>query len=466
MMLRRPSKSLLQIPLSLSGALGKAITTLIRWSALMEDFWRIPDGYRRRRRRGIYVEDRTTRAIERISGGRPAITPDGRFVAFASGASDLTPGDTNGLTDVFVYDRQLRTTRRVSVDSAGKQGNDHVGNGTPSISANGSFVAFDSIANNLVAGDTNGAFDVFVRARGHQPDGRNDLLVDFGARGLWEFLNNRAWTKIRSASPSLIAVGDLDGSLKDEAIASFSRPGLEARYNNTGAWVVLTNAVPARFIAGDLDGNGSDELITAFTGGLRARYNNAGPWKLLQAGPTQDLAIGDLNGNGKDDLIVDRGSGGLWAYYDNATWFKLRVGSPSHIGTGDLDGDSKDEVIADYGNAGLLVRYNNAGNWAPIRNGPTQGIASGDLNGNGKVDVLADLGANGLWAYYDNAAPWVKLAARSPVFLLATDLDRNGKDDVVADFGSTGLWVRKNDKGAFQQLRALPSQGMVAGAFD
>ena len=60
----------------------------------------------------------------------------------------------------------------------------------------------------------------------------------------------------------------------------------------------------------------------------------------------------------------------------------------------------------------------------------------------------------------------MKLAARSPVFLLATDLDRNGKDDVVADFGSTGLWVRKNDKGAFQQLRALPSQGMVAGAFD
>src|SRR5207248_3288317 len=89
------------------------------------------------------------------------ISADGRFVAFLSSASNLVGGDTNGARDVFVRDRKAGKTRRVSVDSHGTQGN-----GTsfaPSISADARFVAFTSLANNLVAGDTNGASDIFAR---------------------------------------------------------------------------------------------------------------------------------------------------------------------------------------------------------------------------------------------------------------------------------------------------------------
>src|SRR5213595_159425 len=96
------------------------------------------------------------------SGG-PAISADGRFVAFASYASNLVPGDTNGVADVFVHDRQTGTTKRVSVNSAGTQGNG--GSGSPAISADGRFVAFSSYATNLVPGDTNGVVDVFVHDR-------------------------------------------------------------------------------------------------------------------------------------------------------------------------------------------------------------------------------------------------------------------------------------------------------------
>ena len=90
------------------------------------------------------------------------INPDGRFVAFASTASNLVPGDTNGGADVFVRDRRSpgRTTR-ISVSSTGKQANDESFN--PSISKDGNLVAFESLASNLVPGDTNGAADVFVR---------------------------------------------------------------------------------------------------------------------------------------------------------------------------------------------------------------------------------------------------------------------------------------------------------------
>ncbi|HVR44160.1 MAG TPA: hypothetical protein VMS56_12035 [Thermoanaerobaculia bacterium] len=99
----------------------------------------------------------------------PAISADGRFVAFGSRADNLVPGDTNGVMDVFVHDRHTGKTERVSVDSLGVQGN-HAsgplfGGGGPSMSPDGRFVAFGSFADNLVPEDTNGVGDVFVHDR-------------------------------------------------------------------------------------------------------------------------------------------------------------------------------------------------------------------------------------------------------------------------------------------------------------
>ena len=96
-------------------------------------------------------------------GLSPSVSDDGRFVAFLSSASNLVAGDTNAAMDVFVTDRQLGTTERVSVDSAGLQANG--GASWVSVSNDGRFVAFLSTASNLVAGDANNAADVFVRDR-------------------------------------------------------------------------------------------------------------------------------------------------------------------------------------------------------------------------------------------------------------------------------------------------------------
>ena len=82
-----------------------------------------------------------------------SISADGRYVAFSSGASNLVVGDTNGFYDVFVRDRQSGTTERVSVDSGGAEG-DQLSSST-AISADGRFVVFLSYASNLVVGDTN-----------------------------------------------------------------------------------------------------------------------------------------------------------------------------------------------------------------------------------------------------------------------------------------------------------------------
>lgn len=86
------------------------------------------------------------------------LTPDGRVLAWATKAASLVPGDTNGLQDVFVHDRETGTTRRVSVSSAGVEANNE--SKRPSLSADGRFVAFESWATNLVPGVASGG--VFV----------------------------------------------------------------------------------------------------------------------------------------------------------------------------------------------------------------------------------------------------------------------------------------------------------------
>jgi Tol biopolymer transport system component len=122
----------------------------------------------------VFVRDRQAGTTARVSLGpggaqgdfysdNPALSANGRFVAFESGASNLVPGDSNGVLDVFVRDRQTGTTRRVSLGAAGAQGDEF--SFGPAISADGRFVAFASVATNLVPGDTNGEADVFVRDR-------------------------------------------------------------------------------------------------------------------------------------------------------------------------------------------------------------------------------------------------------------------------------------------------------------
>ena len=91
----------------------------------------------------------------------PNFSPDGSKVAFESRASNLVSGDTNGKIDIFVKDLATGAITRISTDVSGGQANDH--SETPVFSPDGSKVVFDSAASNLVTGDTNGRDDIFVK---------------------------------------------------------------------------------------------------------------------------------------------------------------------------------------------------------------------------------------------------------------------------------------------------------------
>lgn len=122
-------------------------------------------------RNDVFVKDRWTGLTERVSvdsgaleadgdSSDPAISADGRFVAFQSSATNLVAGDTNGKVDVFVRDRALGTTVRASRSTGGVEGD--ADSLRPDLSADARFVVFHSASTTLVGGDTNGALDVFV----------------------------------------------------------------------------------------------------------------------------------------------------------------------------------------------------------------------------------------------------------------------------------------------------------------
>jgi Tol biopolymer transport system component len=121
----------------------------------------------------IFVRDRVLHTTRRVSVGvtgeqanaeslGPAvISGNGRYVAFASLADNLVAGDVNGITDVFIRDLSLRTTSIGSLASDGTQGND--GSAPAALSPDGRFLAFSSWAGNLVPNDGSPGPDVFVR---------------------------------------------------------------------------------------------------------------------------------------------------------------------------------------------------------------------------------------------------------------------------------------------------------------
>jgi Tol biopolymer transport system component len=172
----------------------------------------------------VFVRDRVAGTTERVSVGTggtqgndhsysPSISADGRWVAFASDASNLVPGDTNATGDVFLRDRVAGTTQRVSVGPGGAQGNG--ASAITSISADGRYLAYTSNASNLVAGDTNGKRDVFVHDRVTGATERVSLgsagLQGSGDCFLGEISPDGRFVAFASVAPDLVT-GDANGS--------------------------------------------------------------------------------------------------------------------------------------------------------------------------------------------------------------------------------------------------------------
>ncbi len=244
----------------------------------------------------VFVRDRTGGITERVSVSSAAaqgngeswgssITPDGRYLAFTSEASNLVAHDTNTSRDVFVRDRIAGTTTRVSVSSSGAQGNGSSSWGT--ISADGRHVAFVSGASDLVPGDTNGAEDIFVRdldtsvtervsvaASGAQPDGySHDVAISRTGR----------YVAFSSAAANLVP-GDTNGTedvfIRDRPAGTTTRasvgPGGVQADDDSGGAVLTPDGRYLAFdsLATNLVPGGSARIRSLFVRDMRTGTNS------------------------------------------------------------------------------------------------------------------------------------------------------------------------------------------------
>jgi hypothetical protein len=205
----------------------------------------------------IFVHDRETAKTERVSvsSGEAqanessflvAISGDGRYVAYESYASNLISGGRTGIADIFVRDRLSGVTNRVSVNSQGTPANADSFN--PSISANGRFVAFESTASNLVAGDTNSHNDIFVHDR---QSGRTERV-------------SIAWNGVQANS--------------DSARSSISADGRRVTFHSWASNLVLRdpNRVSDVFVRDRV--NKTTELVSVNSAGSQAKGRSYDSW--------------------------------------------------------------------------------------------------------------------------------------------------------------------------------------------
>lgn len=193
----------------------------------------------------------------------PAISADGRFAAFYSDASNLVAGDKNGARDVFVNDRQTGETTRMSVDSSGAEANDD--SFAPKISADGRFVTFSSAASNLVSGDTNGVNDVFVRDR----QANTTTRVSLAPGGVQP--NNGSYSPSISADGRYVAflsdatnlvAGDTNVSRDAFVVDRQTATTTRASVDSAGVQANLDSVTPV------LSGNGRFVAFTSFADNL------------------------------------------------------------------------------------------------------------------------------------------------------------------------------------------------------
>lgn len=262
----------------------------------------------------------------------PSVSMDGRFVAFTSDAFNLVSADTNGEADIFVRDLQLGTTTRVSVATSGLQSNR--GSWNPSISDDGRWISFESLASNLVTGDTNNAMDVFLHDRLNGTTSRvsiDSFGVQSAVGGSHPLISadgsvvaffSDAMDLVPGAGPRAAyahVVPDGNCTVSKVCDGSPNSTGLGAGLSYSGTLSLIKNELSLVVWNGPSQGN-----LVAF-GGAQMASLPFGDGVLCIQGPHVRLQTGSLAANGSSSLPLDLRPSAVGAHIAPGTPFYVQA---------------------------------------------------------------------------------------------------------------------------------------------
>lgn len=405
----------------------------------------------------VFLRDRSTGKVQRVSvkpgdePGRissspsafslaaapsPAISADGRYVAFSSDASNLIAGDTNGETDIFVRDTVRGTTERVSLPAVAVQANG--GSHEPALSADGRYVVFYSLATNMVPGDTNGGPDVFVRDRVRRTTERVSLA---------------------SSSAEIHGSGGIEGGYLPNLYPTVSADGRYVAFASDAADVVPEdrNRVPDVFVRDRLRGTTERVSVssvgeeangrpfpTVIGGGftpLRPRINADGRYVAFES-YADNLVPGDTNAL-PDIFVRDRVAGQTE---------RVSVASDG----AQAEGSSSWAFISPDGR--FIAFVSEAAN-----------LALGDTNGNHDVFVRdrvlgstqrVSVSASGAQGDGRSFTPSLSADGQTVAFVSQSDRLVAGDNNLAAD-----VFVRDRARGTTETVSTVPGAATAIGGF-
>jgi hypothetical protein len=248
---------------------------------------------------------------------------------------------------------------------------------------------------------------------------KHDLLGSWSTGVSSKNSDTGVWNLITSSAATQVAAGDMDGDGKDDIVADFLASGLWVKYSTTGQWQFISSS-PASIAVGDFNGDGKADLAGIWGGVIWIRDSASGSWTAGLSGADQ-LAAGDLNGDGKADLVANYPTTGIWVQYSaSGAWSNLTPDPATRIAVGDFSGDGKADLVGIWSNY-VWIKYTNGG-WIK---GPADAtlLAAGDLNGDGNADLIVNYPASGVWVQYSATGEWSNLTT-SPATWIATGILR------------------------------------------
>jgi Tol biopolymer transport system component len=453
----------------------------------------------------VFVHDRLTGTTSRVSVASdgaeanatnlldfPSVSADGRFVAFLSAATNLVPGDTNGVVDVFVHDRLTGTASRVSVASDGSQANNLCFGGV-SISADGRFVAFGSFASNLVPGETNvGRNDIFVHDRLTGATSRASVTSD-GAQAHGDNSNPKIsadgrFVAFDSAADDLVP-GDTTGTdafVHDRVTAATTRVSLAFNgaqpYSGVGGVEISADG---RFVAfassaRNLVPDDTNRVADVFVVGLSRRLSlvirgtddgihhnrfDGATWSGFAAlpGATADIPALAASGAGVLDLVVRGTDDGVYHnHFDGATWsgWTALPGATADIPALAASGGGVLDLVVRGTDDGVYHNHSDGATWSgwTALPGATADIPALAASGGGVLDLVVRGTDDGVYHNHFDGATWGGWTALPGATADVPALAASGGGilDLVIRGIDNGVYHNRFDGTAWEGWTALP----------